>query len=44
MRGYLDAVGSHPEEAELSNLAFSARLITLEIGMRLTDHLEGDIY
>ena len=45
VRGYLDAVGSHLEEAELSNLAFSARLITLEIGMRfLTDHLEGDIY
>ncbi len=45
VRGYLDAVGGALEEAEVRNLAFSARLITLEIGMRfLTDHLEGDIY
>ena len=44
------AAAAHPdrgalEEAEVRNLAFSARLITLEIGMRfLTDHLEGDVY
>ena len=45
VRGYLDAVGGALEEAEVRNLAFSARLITLEIGMRfLTDHLEGDVY
>ena len=45
VRGYLDAVGGALEDQEIRNLAFSARLITMEIGMRfLTDFLEGDIY
>ena len=45
VRGYLDALGGALEDQEIRNLAFSARLITMEIGMRfLTDFLEGDIY
>lgn len=32
-------------DAEIENLAFSGKLISLEVGMRfLTDHLEGDVY
>jgi len=32
-------------EAEIENLAFSGKLISLETGIRfLTDHLEGDVY
>ena len=45
VRGYLGAVGGALEDEEVRNLAFSARLITMEIGMRfLTDFLEGDVY
>ncbi len=45
VRGYLGAVGDALEDEEVRNLAFSARLITMEIGMRfLTDFLEGDVY
>lgn len=45
VRGYLDALGGALEDQEIQNLAFSARLITMEIGMRfLTDFLEGDVY
>ena len=43
--GYLDAAGSFLTEAEVENLPFSGKLITLEIGIRfLTDFLEGDVY
>lgn len=44
-RGYLSEAGSFLNEAEISHLAFSGKLITLEIGIRfLTDYLEGDVY
>lgn len=44
-RGYLEAVGACLTPAEKQHLAFSGKLITLEIGIRfLTDHLEGDHY
>jgi len=43
--GYLDAAGEFLTTAEIETLAFSARLMTLECGMRfLTDHLDGDLY
>ena len=43
-RGYL-AQAKFLNEAELANLAFSGRLITLTIGIRfLTDYLAGDTY
>jgi len=43
--GYLDAAGEFLTMAEIETLAFSARLMTLECGMRfLTDHLDGDLY
>lgn len=45
VEGYLAAARSFLTPAELDHLAFSGRLITLEIGMRfLTDFLEGDVY
>ena len=45
VRGYLDSVGGALEDEEVANLVFSARLITMEIGLRfLTDYLEGDVY
>ena len=45
VEGFLDSAGGFLNEAELSNLAFSGKLITLETGIRfLTDYLEGDIY
>jgi len=44
VRGYL-AHAKFLNEAELENLAFSGRLITLTIGIRfLTDYLAGDTY
>lgn len=44
-QGYLAATRDALTPAELEYLAFSARLMTLECGMRfLADHLEGDIY
>ena len=44
-RGYLDAAGSFLTNAEKQHLAFSGKLITLEVGIRfLTDHLAGDTY
>jgi hypothetical protein len=44
-QGYLAAAGDTLTQAEKDNLAFSARLITFEIGLRfLTDYLEGDVY
>jgi hypothetical protein len=43
--GYLDAARDFLTDEEARLLAFSARLLTLECGMRfLTDHLEGDVY
>lgn len=45
VRGYLASAGAFLNEAEKAHLAFSGKLITLEIGIRfLTDHLEGDVY
>ncbi|MGL4772984.1 MAG: phosphotransferase enzyme family protein, partial [Clostridium sp.] len=44
-KGYLEACGSSLTEMELKYLAFSAKLITLELSMRfLMDHLNGDVY
>lgn len=44
-RGYLDAARDFLVPAEIELLAFSARLITFEIGLRFfTDHLSGDTY
>ncbi len=43
--GYLDAAHEFLTPAEIEQLAFSGKLITLEIGIRfLTDYLEGDQY
>ncbi len=44
-RGFLETAGPALTDAETNLLAFSAKLITLEIGVRfLADHLEGDVY
>ena len=44
-RGYLAAAGSSLTAKEIEYLPFSAKLMTLECGMRfLTDYLEGDAY
>lgn len=43
--GYLHAAGSFLTEREIEYLAFSGKLITLEVAIRfLTDYLEGDVY
>ena len=43
--GYLSSASSFLRPAELSQLVFSGRLMTYEVGLRfLTDHLEGDVY
>ena len=43
--GYLDTSGEFLTQTELDHLAFSARLMTLECGMRfLADHLDSDTY
>jgi len=45
LRGYLASAASFLTTAEKELLAFSGKLITLEIGMRfLTDYLAGDTY
>jgi hypothetical protein len=45
LRGYLSGAGAFLNEAEKAHLAFSGKLIALEIGIRfLTDYLEGDTY
>lgn len=45
VEGFLDSAGGFLNDAELSHLAFSGKLITLETGIRfLTDFLEGDVY
>ncbi len=44
-RGYLESAGDVLNQVEKDHLAFSARLITFEIGIRfLTDYLQGDVY
>jgi len=43
--GYLSEAGDSLTPAELALLPFSAKLMTLECGMRfLTDYLQGDVY
>jgi len=43
--GYLDAARAFLTPLEVEHLAFSAKLMTFECGMRfLTDFLEGDVY
>lgn len=43
--GYLATAGASLTATEFEYLAFSAKLITYELGMRfLTDHLNGDVY
>jgi hypothetical protein len=45
VRGYLSSAGAFLNAAELENLAFSGKLLTLECGIRfLTDYLSGDVY
>ncbi len=45
VEGYLDAAGGFLEPAEIDLLAFSGKLIALEIGVRfLTDFIDGDNY
>ncbi len=45
VQGYLGAAGSFLNATEVSHLAFSGKLITLEVAIRfLTDYLEGDTY
>ncbi|MEI6217756.1 MAG: aminoglycoside phosphotransferase family protein [bacterium] len=45
IRGYSEAAGDLPSQAEKKLLAFCGRLITFTIGLRfLTDHLSGDVY
>ncbi|MBQ7203587.1 MAG: aminoglycoside phosphotransferase family protein [Eubacterium sp.] len=44
-KGFLSEAGETLNQYEKDNLAFSAKLITLECGMRfLTDYLNGDTY
>jgi Ser/Thr protein kinase RdoA (MazF antagonist) len=44
-QGYLDAARDFLTTEETSLLVFSAKLLTLECGIRfLTDHLNGDVY
>lgn len=43
--GFLSEAGSSLNRCELDNLAFSAKMMTFECGMRfLTDYLNGDVY
>jgi hypothetical protein len=45
VRGYLSTAGHFLNRVERQHLAFSGKLITLEIGLRfLTDFLMGDVY
>lgn len=45
VQGYWSSAGAFLTAAERRHLAFSGKLITLEIGLRfLTDFLEGDVY
>lgn len=43
--GYLSETADSLTDSELQNLAFGAKLMTFECGMRfLTDYLDGDVY
>ena len=43
--GYLSETAESLSDAEIENLAFGAKLMTFECGIRfLTDYLEGDVY
>lgn len=45
VQGYLEAAGKSLTETEIACLAISAKIMTLEVGIRfLTDYLEGDVY
>ena len=45
VKGYLSAAGESLTKAEIDHLAFSAKLMTFECGIRfLTDYLNGDTY
>ena len=45
VKGFLEVVGSEMTPAEIEYMAFSAKLMTYECGIRfLTDYLEGDVY
>lgn len=45
VRGYLSTAGKSLNEKEIEYLPFSAKLLTLECGMRfLTDYIDGDVY
>ncbi|SPE17758.1 N-acetylhexosamine 1-kinase [Candidatus Sulfotelmatomonas gaucii] len=45
VRGYIESAGGFLTAAERQYIAFSGKLITLEIGIRfLADHLAGDTY
>ncbi len=44
-RGYLSSAAFTLTQSEIDNLAFSAKLMTYECGVRfLTDYIDGDIY
>lgn len=44
-RGYIESAGDFLTPVELDNLVLSAKLMSLECGLRfLTDHLNGDTY
>ena len=44
-KGYLETAGDVLTENEKANLAWGAKILTLECGMRfLTDYLQGDTY
>lgn len=45
VRGYLSTAGESLNETEIRYLPFSAKLLTLECGMRfLADYIDGDVY
>lgn len=45
VKGYMVAGESFLNQAEIGNLAFAGKLLTLECGIRfLTDYLQGDVY
>ncbi|MCM1365525.1 MAG: aminoglycoside phosphotransferase family protein [Faecalibacterium sp.] len=45
VKGYLSSCASALTKAEVDHLAFSAKLLTYECGVRfLTDYLDGDVY
>ena len=44
-KGFLNEAGSALNQCEIDNLAYSAKLMTFECGMRfLTDYINGDTY